>query len=136
MHFEYFEWIAYILHYIQKAYRTIQWLHWLCCVECFFLLYHYRKNDFIYTIFCSFPFKITLTGDWTIYLIYMNTMRGVYIHTLMICPAGFFSNLEIEFNLKRSSLGRTWIYEYAPPPLISVLVPPMTTMIWEYVRIV
>ena len=50
---------------------------------------------------------------------------GVYIHIFKLCPTSFFWN-KVDF--KRSQSGRTWIYEYTPPPppisvLATTLVP-------------
>ena len=49
---------------------------------------------------------------------------GVYIHIFRFCPTSFFWN-EVDF--KRSQSGRTRIYEYTPPPPISVLATALTT---------
>ena len=43
---------------------------------------------------------------------------GVYIHIFRFCPTSFFWN-KVDF--KRRQSGRTRIYEYTPPPPISVL---------------
>ena len=56
------------------------------------------------------------------------------IHTFALFPTDF-SNWQFEFNLKRNSSGKTWIYEHTPPPpshLALQLRPAYFPRVYEY----
>ena len=59
---------------------------------------------------------------------------GVYIHIFGLCPTNFFWN-QLYYKQLYYYSGRTWIYEYTPPPPISVLAPALEnkeSRTWKY----